>query len=650
MKIIACFYRFWIFFFNKLQHVASPGTWLSILAVCVVLPSITLGFVADDFVHRNIIFCDLKPFESGICKNQLADLWYAINHAFNFHDAENQTIRAGVQTGFMPWWSNPELHWSMARPLAAFFHWLDFALWPNSPSLMHVHNALWFGLLLFVMFKTAFRIAKDSGYQHTDKMLLIGSLIFIFDFSHFEGLYWLAARNMEISMVFLWSALYFYHRWSIEKKSLLFLISLFSFFGSLLSAEMGVMTVMVLAVYIFVFAARPYKRHALALLIYFVVFLFWKNLYVYLGFGNSGGQLYIDPTMAPFDFFRQMWQLLPIYIFAHFSAVDGFSLLLNKVGMFFYWLFCLVMVFYLLARARKFIQSNLWVLFCFLGFLACLIPICALPTERGRLLFSASTFGCFFLAAVIIELMKKFEQSGRVFYQLMTVVMFNIHIGLSVLIALFLFVFTLFGSFAHETTSHFRFEKHLDVENRSLVIINEPFYFEKIYWKMHANWYHGASPRNMLALFDGLSPVRIHRKTENLFLVESIYGLQAGHSTYLLNAFPLGMAHYFEKMDRHFIGSDQIFFVGMSFNVRDIAITVEAVNDFNRPTRVSFEFTQGLPSDQLWIYWDWLSGEYKTFQLPAIGEAAVIGGPFMDGVMPTKVENHKADESNSNVK
>ena len=68
----------------------------------------------------------------------------------------------------------------------------------------------------------------------------------------------------------------------------------------------------------------------------------------------------------------------------------------------------------------------------------------------------------------------------------------------------------------------------------------------------------------------------------------------------------------------------------MSFLVRDIIITVEAVNEFHRPIRVRFEFTQGITSDQLWLFWNWVKMEYQLFKLPEINESVIIGGPFMD--------------------
>lgn len=634
MKMFSSLYQFCVMKID--QFCLFPHRFFLLLGVSflVILPSIFLGFFADDFVHRNIIYCDLKPFDAGDCKKQLANVWHSINQLFNFHDHKNQTIREGIQTGFMPWWTNPDLHWSMGRPLAGLFHWLDYALWPDQPVLMHLHSGLWFLLLVLVLIKTVTRLARDIGYQDASRMMWLGSLIFVLDCSHYEAIYWLAARNMMIASVFFWVTLYFYHRWSIEKNPIFFIAGFFSFLGALLSAEMGVVTLIVLVLYVFTFSDKPFTKHCIGLFIYFILFLLWKKLYISLGFGNSGGQLYVDPVTDPVGFFKQMWQLFPIYFFAQFSAIDGFSLLLNKTGLFFYWLLCVGLMFSVLFRIRKLLKRNLWALFCCLGFMACVVPICALPTERGRLLFSASAFGAYFLAIIVIEAMKKFESTKKNIYQYVVVSILCIHVGLSALFGVGVSVGVFSGQLSHSHLYHFQFEEGIKInKNHSLVVINEPFYFEKIYWNMHANWYRDIVPKNLFSFFDGLSPLQVLRKNHNTFVVESAYGLQAGRSNYLLNAFPIGSVHYFEKMDRHFVGGEQIFFVGMSFLVRDIIITVEAVNEFHRPTRVRFEFTQGLTPDQLWLFWDWVKMEYQLFKLPEINGSVIIGGPFMDATL-----------------
>jgi hypothetical protein len=46
----------------------------------------------------------------------------------------------------LPWWSDPTIHIDFARPLTALTHVLDYALWPGTPALRHLHSLLWFAL------------------------------------------------------------------------------------------------------------------------------------------------------------------------------------------------------------------------------------------------------------------------------------------------------------------------------------------------------------------------------------------------------------------------------------------------------------------------------------------------------------------------
>ena len=121
---------------------------LALLAGFLALPSVWVGWQLDDYVHRWFL-----------CDPVLAtDLPGALMGLFAFLDGNPDQNRTLMDTGFMPWWSLESLRISFWRPLAAFTHWLDYQLWPNSPAIMHFHSLILLGGLVAVATKLYQRI------------------------------------------------------------------------------------------------------------------------------------------------------------------------------------------------------------------------------------------------------------------------------------------------------------------------------------------------------------------------------------------------------------------------------------------------------------------------------------------------------------
>jgi hypothetical protein len=89
-------------------------------AVVLTLPAVPSGFVADDYVHRAILL-RLPEFQV-----RPLDLFAFIGVS----DGADAIRRVS-----MPWWAAPDLKLAFWRPLTALTHALDYALWPDAPSL-----------------------------------------------------------------------------------------------------------------------------------------------------------------------------------------------------------------------------------------------------------------------------------------------------------------------------------------------------------------------------------------------------------------------------------------------------------------------------------------------------------------------------------
>jgi hypothetical protein len=101
-----------------LEHRRAP-LFAALLAFVLMLPALRTGSVGDDYFHRMVL---LRLGEWGAATNPVWDL-------FSF--APTRLIPWIVNTGYLPWWMDPGINISPARPLTALTHVLDYALWPN---------------------------------------------------------------------------------------------------------------------------------------------------------------------------------------------------------------------------------------------------------------------------------------------------------------------------------------------------------------------------------------------------------------------------------------------------------------------------------------------------------------------------------------
>src|SRR5271168_4159769 len=56
-----------------------------------------------------------------------------------------------MDLGLFPWWTDPGLKAEFLQALTVLTHRLDYALWPDSPALMHAHSLFWLGTAVFAV-------------------------------------------------------------------------------------------------------------------------------------------------------------------------------------------------------------------------------------------------------------------------------------------------------------------------------------------------------------------------------------------------------------------------------------------------------------------------------------------------------------------
>ena len=150
-------------FFSKhagmFQHwLTSPKLPIALAGIALVLTlsSVGDGLLADDYYQRGAITSHTE--------------WMSVDASltgmFSFLRGSSGQVKGAINAGYFPWWALEEIRITFFRPLTELTHWLDYQLWPDFPSMMHLHNLVWFGILIVavaVMYRHIMKPAWVAG-------------------------------------------------------------------------------------------------------------------------------------------------------------------------------------------------------------------------------------------------------------------------------------------------------------------------------------------------------------------------------------------------------------------------------------------------------------------------------------------------------
>jgi hypothetical protein len=101
----------------------------------LALSALRAGWMIDDYFHRAIL----------LERSRFRDLLGTPPEMFRFFRGDPERTGRLMDLGLNPWWTYPSLKGEFLQALTVLTHRLDYALWPDSPVLMHAHSLLWLG-------------------------------------------------------------------------------------------------------------------------------------------------------------------------------------------------------------------------------------------------------------------------------------------------------------------------------------------------------------------------------------------------------------------------------------------------------------------------------------------------------------------------
>lgn len=332
----------------------------------MVAPTLFVGLFMDDALARVKLLGVETPWSPAP--------WWDL-YTFARPDLNAELLAAGHH----PWWADPTVRMTFFRPLSAATHALDYALWPHSPLLQHLHSALWYGLCIAVVGRILRRV---HGAGST--IAAVGALAFAVAAPHALTVGWLAGRNTLVAFVIGGLALLAHMRWREDGSTRHGIAALALVALGFLASEA------ILGALAYIFAWQlcidraPARSRLAALVPYGALLVGWRLLYVAAGFGSAGTDIYHDPATDPLDFALAVathlpallgarWAMAPIEVWALSPPAVHTALVLVGVA-------CGAALLLGLRRPlRAAPTARLWTL----GMLLALVPFTAtLPMDR----------------------------------------------------------------------------------------------------------------------------------------------------------------------------------------------------------------------------------------------------------------------------
>jgi hypothetical protein len=352
----------------------SASRWVLVFAMLLMLPTLTVGLLGDDFLFRELLRTSGMQAHPG-----------ALFGLFTFSDGLPEHNRHMRDIGLFPWWAAENAKMNFWRPLSELTHWLDFALWPSWPVLMHVHSVAWYGLLVFLLGRLYKQIDPNPMRAH------VSMLVFAVSTMHMLAVVWLAARNQLISACFIVLCLSLHHRWRQGGSTPLRWGAVLCFGLGLASAEAGLAALAYVVAYAcFMDGGRSLKDRVGSVLPYLVLMVVWRHQYNAWGYGSAELGGYIDPGSDPGRFAHALALRLPTLLIAALTGVTSTVLpaLPPVLKPFYATAAVAALAGMWLVSLRLGIWQSKALRFLAFGALLALVPVCA-AEPNDRLLLNA---------------------------------------------------------------------------------------------------------------------------------------------------------------------------------------------------------------------------------------------------------------------
>jgi hypothetical protein len=567
----------------------------ALLAMALVLPSLSAGWVSDDWYHQ---FAILAPGNARDVIHSPADM-------FKFFDGDPARTRKLMDLGVIPWWTCLSIKGAFWRPLTVLTHRLDYCLWPASAFLMHAQSILWYGAVVAAvacLYRRFLGAAWVAG---------AATFLYAIDDAHGMPVGFLANRNALLATVFGVLAVLAHDRWRRDGwrvgawagPALLGL--------SLLSAEAGVATCAYLAAYALIIDRGSWRARCASLVSYFGVVVAWRILWMRLGYGVLNAGYYVDPVSDSGRFVVSVLRNAPVLLLGQWALPPSdLFMLLGPVGATLLWLgavlfvsICVIALFPLLRQDRT---ARFWAI----GMALSLVPVCAaFPMDRLLFFVGVGAMGLLasFLGLAFGGDRQPLGRLSRRFVVSLAWIFIGIHCVIAPIALPFRAAYPLGPQ---EFIDQFQVQGPLDrsVEKQDVVIVNAPSEVLAGYLPIVSALNGWPVPRHTRVLAPALYSVSISRQDAYTLVVRPEDSFLSSVGSRLL------------RDENHPMSP------GERVELTGLSVEVTAVTADGRPAEARFWFAVPLEDPSLrWLQWK--AGVFVPFVPPAVGQGVDLRQP-----------------------
>jgi len=560
---------------------------VAVLAAALVLPSLTGGWAGDDHFHRMRLAGPADRPDLQLLKSESP---FAL---FTFFDGDPQRNARLIDVGLAPWWTYPHLKAAFCRPLAGLTHHLDYWLWPNLPSLMHLQSVLWYAALVAavaVLYRNVMGATVAAG---------LAALLFAVDDAHGMPAGWLANRNAVIAALLGVLCLVAHDRWRRAGWKPGAAVAPLALVLSLFSSEAGAAVVFYLLAYAAFVDSGKLRGRLASLLPAAGVVVVWRVVYVAMGYGVGGTGLYIDPVLEPMRFAGAIAErglfLLQLQWAFPSSRMHVYGVV-----------FLVVLVVLLVPLLRRSRSARFWAM----GMVLSVVPICGTyPDPRLLIFVGLGAFGLMaelMAAALSAAPWRPATPLWRWPAVAMSVFFIAVHLVLAPV--------GLAGRAARPFGPKGLMEDAIHavplrdaVEQRDVIFVNAPIAHGAYLLTLRAMEGRPV-PRHTRVLAPSGAAVRLSRPDAHTLVVRP----RGGYLSQIPDRIVRSRAHPMS--------------LGQTVDLTGLTIRVTCLTKDGRPAEVAFRFDVPLDDPSLlWLHW--ADGRFEPFTPPEVGQTADLPAP-----------------------
>jgi hypothetical protein len=519
---------------------------------------------------------------------------------FRFFRGDPERTGRLIDIGLFPWWTAPSLKAEFLQALTVLTHRLDYALWPDSPALMHAHSLFWLGAAVAV---TAFFYRRMFG---STCVAGVAALLFAADDARGATVGFLANRNVLVAATFGVSAMIAHDRGRRDGSRPAGLLAPLLLMAALFSKEEGIGTCAYLAAYALFVDPGGRWRGCLALWPHAVVVVAWGTLRAHWGYGVRDMGIYIDPLTDTGRFLTAATGRLPILLLGQWGPIpaDLATVLRPPISTALWWFAASFLGVLFLAMAPLLRRDHL-ARFWAAGMLLAAIPVSAtIPMDRLLTFVGIGATGLLaqFWGFVFAAEGAPSDLRWRVPVKAVAWFLVAVHAVIAP-IALPLRAANPLGPGWVEKRLYVSTALGSDLRDRTVVIVNAPSPVNASYLILRRELGGQSVPRHTRVLAPAIPSVTIRRLDERTLEIRP----RGGYLRWVLD-------QVFRSERRRFALGEKVRLTGMT-------VTISSLAADGRPAEATFRFDVPLESPSL-LWLCFRGAGFEPFTPPAVGQEA----------------------------